>query len=144
MREYIITVAVAALTASVLELFAPKEWEKYVKLAIGFVILSVIITPIISFRKTEIPHINSSKEVKEEIFYDEISKQLKENVEKDIELRMADEFGTEVRCEVEIEVDENHNIKGVKKITLYTKKEDALMAERLKEVYGCERIETKF
>ena len=143
MREYIITMSVAALVCSVLEIFAPKEWEKYIKLAIGFLILSIIISPVAKFRHAKILPQTPSYEIKAEEFYDGISKELKNRVEDDIVQRLKDEFDVKAKVEVDIDVDENHNIKGVNAIRVRTWQNPKGMIERLEEIYGCSRIEIK-
>ena len=141
MREYIMTMSAAAIVAAVFELLAPKEWDKYVRLGAGLVILTIMLSPIIKLKSGRIEPIPETKNINESVFYDEIAESLKKRIEQDIETRLRGEFGVNAEAEVEIEVDEEHNIKGVKRIRLKTHKKVNKMAERLEEVYGCDTVE---
>lgn len=143
MREYIITMSVAALIASVMEIFAPKEWEKYIKLAIGLIILSIIVTPVAKFRDAEILPQTMQYKIDENAFYDEIATELKKNVEQDIIERLKSEFDVDAKVEIDLTIDDKHNIKGVNIIRVRTWKNPDGMIERLKEVYGCDKIEIR-
>lgn len=143
MREYIITMSVAALVASVMEIFAPKEWEKYIKLAIGLIILSIIISPVVKFRDAKILPQTPSYKINENAFYDEIAREMKKNVEQDIAERLKTEFDVDAKVETELTIDDEHNIKGVNIIRIRTWKNPDGMIERLKKIYGCDRIEIK-
>ena len=141
MRGYIISMSVAAIFASVLEIYAPKEWEKYVRLALGLIILSVILSPISALRKEKLSLDMPTYQLREEAFYDKLALRLKENVERDIEERIMREFKLEIRAKVDISVDDEHNIKGVNAIRIYSRKNPPGLRERLEEIYGCKRVE---
>ena len=143
MREYIITMSVAAIIASVMEIFAPKEWEKYIKLAIGLIILSIIVSPVAKFRHAEILPQTMQYKIDENAFYDEIATEMKKNVELDIAERLKAEFDVDAKVEIDLTIDDNHNIKGVNIIRIRTWKNPDGMIERLKEVYGCDKIEIR-
>ena len=141
MRGYIITMSVAAIICSVLEIFAPKEWGKYVKLALGLVIMSIILSPIMALKKEKIEIAEASYSIRADEFYDNVTKELKSRVEQDIEERLKKEFKLEAKATVDIDVDEKHNIKGVNVIRIKCRKNPPKLRERLEEIYGCERIE---
>jgi len=141
MREYVITMSVVAIICSVLEIAAPKEWEKYIKLGIGLIILSVILTPFTKMRQDRVSVNISDNNVNTQSFYDEISGKLKHNIEQDIELRLLEEFDIIAKAEVDIEIDEEHNIKGVNAIRIRAREKSDGITERLEEIYGCSRIE---
>ena len=138
-----ITMSVAALLASVMEIFAPKEWEKYINLAIGLIILSIILSPVAKFCDAEILPPTPSYKIDENAFYDEIASSMKQNVERDICERLQTEFGVAARAEVSLTIDSEHNIKGVDVIRIYTWKNPDGMIERLKTVYGCDKVEIR-
>ena len=144
MKEYIITVAAAAVVASLADLLAPKEWEKYIRLIIGFLILSVIIAPISKFRNAEILSPTASYEISEEPLKDKVAEQLRKNIEEDIKSRLETEFDLSADVTAEIETDDRHNITGVRAICIKTWKNPPGMLDRLKEIYGCDKIELKF
>lgn len=144
MKEYIITVAVAAVIAALTDIIAPKEWSKYIRVIIGFLILSVLLAPISKFRDTKILSPTGTYNVSDVPLKDKVSEQLRQNIEKDIEDRVLKEFGAEVTATVEIDIDDEHNIKGVRAIEIKTWKCPEGLTERLKEIYGCDKIELKF
>ncbi len=141
MREYIITITAAAVAASLVDILAPREWEKYIRIIIGFLILSVIIAPIARFKNIEVLPEVSSFEVNDTPLLDSVSEQLRQNIEKDIEARLMEEFDVEATATVEIAVDENHSIRGVRAIGISSAYRPEGITKRLKEIYGCDRIE---
>lgn len=141
MREYIITAAVAAVVAAAADILAPKSWRGYIRIAVGFLILSVLLTPVAKLRGVELFSKPQEYEFSDKPLKDEVSRQLKENVERDIEERLLEEFNVKAEATVEIDIDEKHNIKGVRGIKIKARKNPEGMEERLRDVYGCERIE---
>ena len=144
MKEYIITVAVAAICAALADILAPKEWGKYIRVVIGFLILAVIIAPVAKFKDVQIISPTGTYNISDEPLKDKISEELRKNIEKDIEQRIMDEFGIEAKAMVQIETDKNHNVKAVQAIRIKTWKNPDGMIERLKSIYGCDKIELKF
>lgn len=144
MREYIITVAAAAVAAAVADIFAPKDWSKYIRIAVGFLILSVILVPVTKFRDTKILSPTGTYNVSDEPLKNKVSEQLRQNIERDIKERLNEEYGVEAEVTVEIDANENGDIKGVKAIEVRAWKNPDGMLERLKNIYGCDRIEFKF
>lgn len=144
MKEYIIMVAVAAICASVADILAPKEWSKYIRVIIGFLILSVILAPVAQFKDGEILSPTKTYNISDEPLLDKVSQELKKNVEKDIEERLKNEFVIEAEALVEIDIDESHNIKGIEAIEIKTWKNPDGMVDRLRNIYGCEKVEIRF
>ena len=141
MKEYIITIAVAALVAALADILAPKEWDKYIRVIIGFLILSVLLAPIAEFRHARILPVTDSFEVSDEPLKDSVSEELRRRVEQDIEERIADEYGVNVTASVSIDIDSEHNIRGVKAIRLRCWQNPDGMLDRIKNIYGCEKVE---
>ena len=141
MREYIITIAVAAVAASLVDILAPKEWDKYIRIIIGFLILSVILAPIAKLKNIDIMPSYQSFEINDIPLKDKVSDELKKNIENDIEVRLLEEFELEADAKVEIDIDENHSIRGVRAISISAYYCPDGLKERLKEIYGCDRID---
>lgn len=141
MRGYIILVAMSAIVAAVTDILAPKEWRAYVRIAVGFLILAVLISPLAKMKNIEIFNIENDFEVSDVAIKDRVTEELAKNVQRDIEERALSEFKTKVTATVFLDVDTEHKIKGVKKIVIESGKVPAGLSERLKEVYGCENIE---
>ncbi len=144
MKEYIITVATAAVIAALADILAPGQWSKYIRVVVGFLIMSVMIAPVAKFRHAEILFGGEEYTVSEEPLLDKVTKQLRQSVEKDIEERILSEFGLEAKARVSIDTDGEGRIKGVRTIEISTWKNPEGLVGRLKEIYGCDKIELKF
>ena len=142
MKGYIISICLSAIIASLADIISPKEHQKYIRILLGFLMLSVILSPLPGIKKIKLEPLKSQIADNTAVFSDGISKKLKENVESDISERLKGEFGIVCDAEVLLEIDEQHKIRGVKRIELSKKIPETAIA-RLKEVYGCERIEYK-
>jgi len=141
MREYIILVAVSAILAAFSDILAPKEWRGYIRVVTGFLVLAVLLTPVAKFKNIEIFDVEEKFKVSEMPVRDEVSRQLKLNVERDIEERISLEFKERATASVDLDIDEEHKIRGVMRIVIKCKKIPSGLKERLNEVYGCENIE---
>lgn len=141
MKGYIILVAMSAIIAAVTDVLAPKEWRGYVRLAVGFLILAVLISPLAKIKNVEIFGPQEKFEVSDAAIKDKVTEELTKNVERDIEERALSEFKTKLEATVSLEVDAEHKIKGVRKIVIKSGKVPSGLDARLKEVYGCENIE---
>lgn len=142
MKGYIAKVCISAVIAAVADIIAPREHQKYIRILLGFLILFVILSPLPALKKIKLGPIENQTSVNTVIFEDSISKKLKENVESDICERIKGEFGIICGAEVTLDIDEEHKIRGVKRILL-SKKIPENAENRLKEVYGCDKIEYK-
>lgn len=143
MKEYIILVAVAAIVAAFADILSPKEWHGYVRVITGFLILAVLLSPVAKLKNIDIFNVEENFEVSDVSIKDRVKEELAKNVEKDISQRAREEFGVEVTASVEIEVNEEHKIKGVRHIVINGRKIPEGLVKRLKEVYGCDSIEFK-
>ena len=141
MRNYIILVAVASVISAVTDILAPKEWRGYVRIVTGFLILAVLISPVAKLKNTQIFTPVESFEASEIPARDRVAEELRKNVEKDIEERILAEFKKNANATCQLDIDEEHRIRGVLMIRVDLKKEPQGLRERLREVYGCENIE---
>lgn len=142
MKGYVISICMAAIIASLADILAPKEHQKYIRILLGFLILSVILSPLPEMKKMKLEPLKAQTENNASAFSDSITEKLKENVSSDICERLKSEFGIICDADIVLETDDEHKIRGVKEIKLSKKiPENAVV--RLKEVYGCEKIEYK-
>lgn len=141
MREYIILVAAASVMMALTEILSPEKWRGYIRIITGFLILAVLLSPIKKLKNADIFVPTEKFEASEITVLDAVSGELVKSVEKDIEERIMTEFGGKATASCLIDLDEEHRIKGVKKITISTKQVPDGLSQRLKEVYGCEDIE---
>ena len=144
MRDYIVGLSMTALIVSILEVFAPKEYEKYVKLAAGVLMLSVMIFPVAKLGNFKLPSEISERVVEDGALTDKVSAEMQKRVEQDIETRLQEEFGIESGAEVKLKLDENGRIAGVEEIYVKVAENPDKMQERLEEVYGCTKIRIEF
>lgn len=141
MKEYIVLIAVASVITAVAEILAPEKWRGYIRVVTGFLILAVLISPVKKIKNTDIFVPDDKLEMSETTVLDVVARELCRNVEKDIEERILSEFGKTATATCQIDLNEEHKIKGVKKITISIKKVPDGLLNRLKEIYGCENIE---
>lgn len=140
MREYILSVASAAVLSALSEVLMPKSWQKYAGLLTGALLLITLIKPLMTLRGIELPAFTVPK-----IEYTEydtslaVKNTLEENIEGDIKERMKAEFKVVVNADVSINTDEDGLIKGVREISLDMKQSQAIGA-RLNEIYAPQKI----
>lgn len=140
MREYILSVATAAVISALSEVLIPKSWQKYTGLLTGALLLLTLIKPLMSFRGIDLPEFTVPEIAYTE--YDtssEIKKALELNIEGDIKERLKTEFKTVVNADVRVSTDEDDNITGVLEIALDIK-ESPKIGARLYEIYAPGKI----
>ena len=143
MKEYIITVAAAALVAALTDILSPEEWGKYIKIVVGFLILSIVLTPVAKLKNAELALPYYDSEITDEPIRDKVTAQCEQNIADDIEERVKKEFGIECAAAVKLDLDENRNITGVKSILISVHKNPPKMVERIREIYGCSKVGVK-
>lgn len=143
MKEYIITVAAAALVAALTDILSPEEWGKYIKIVVGFLILSIVLTPVAKLKNAELSLPVPDSEITDAPLRDKVTVQFEQNVAADIEERVKKEFGIDCAAAVQLDVDENRNIAGVKSILIAAHKNPPKMVERIREIYGCSEVGVK-
>ena len=120
---------------------APKSWSGYIRILVGFLILTVLLSPVFRLKNVEIFETTSNISIREDAFLGKIKEELEAKVEEDICKRIETEFDEEAECLVKIDADNEGRIRSVKSIVLKMKKIPQGVKERLVEVYGCENIE---
>lgn len=139
MKQYICTVAAVAIIAALSDILIPKTWQKYTAILTGSILLITLISPLLRIRGITPPQISFPEiEIREYSVTDEIKAKLKLQVEEDIKKRIKNEFNASVDADINIIVSDG-NIIGVSEIYLYSKEVPGI-AERLREVYGCQNI----
>ena len=144
MREYIILVAVSAIVAAFADVLAPKEWRGYTRIIMGFLILSVLLTPLAKLKNVEIFKESEVAVMDDSDVKRQVAEELRKRVEEDIRRRISGEFGVLVEAETEILTDDEGRIEKVGNIVLVGRNIPLQAGERLKEVYGCDSVEFKF
>ena len=140
MREYILSVATAAVISALSEVLIPKSWQKYAGLLTGALLLLTLIKPLMTFRGIDLPEFTVPEiEYTEYDTSSEIKKSLELNIEWDIKERLKTEFKTVVNADVRVSTDEDDNITGVLEIALDIK-ESPKIGARLYEIYSPGKI----
>ena len=121
----------------------PKNWSGYIRIVVGFLILTVLLTPLLNLKNIEVLQLEDKATFEENALEDKVKKELEIKVEADICQRLQTEFNQKAEADVRIDTDEDGKIRGVRNIVVKLNKIPAGMVERLKEVYGCENIELK-
>lgn len=139
MKSYIISICVSAVIVALADILSPRTHQKYIRILLGFLMLTVILSPLPAIRKIKLEPLAEKTTENTEIFAENISKKLKEGVELDIAERLKNEFGIICTASVELDTDDEGKIRGVMSIFL-SKKIPQNAIDRLKEVYGCDEI----
>ena len=140
MKGYIINICISAVIAAIADILSPDAHKKYIRILLGFLMLTVILSPLPAIEKIKLAPISEQTMKNTELFSANITKKLKEGVENDISERLKNEFGIICTASVTLDIDKEGKIAGVTRIILSCKiPENAL--NRLKEVYGCDEIE---
>ena len=140
MREYILSVATAAIISALSEVLIPKNWQKYAGLLTGALLLLTLIKPLMSFRGIALPEFTVPQiEYTEYDTSSKVRNTLEENIEGDIKDRLKTEFKTVANADVRVSLDDDDKITGVLEIALDIR-ESQKISERLYEIYAPEKI----
>lgn len=140
MREYILSVASAAVISALSEVLIPKSWQKYASLLTGALLLLTLIKPLLQIRGIELPVLDiPSISYTEYDTSDMVKTTLEDNIAADIKERIKTEFDTDINADVAVSTDENGAITGVLEIALDIK-ETPNIAARLSEIYAPQKI----
>lgn len=140
MREYIIVIAGAAVLSVFADMLSPKEWQKYIKIVTGLVIISVIIAPLAKFKDTDL---FSEIGVQDEIAIDtaDYSKmwvidEFTAKIEEDIEERIKNEYGRDCTAKVRLRLNEDELIERVELVSISINSPPDGLKRRIMEIYG--------
>ena len=142
MKGYIAKICVSAVIVAFADILSPKSHQKYIRILLGFLMLSVILSPLPAIKKLRLEPLSEKTAENAEVFSENISEKLRKNVELDIAERLKNEFGIICTASVELDFNDDGKISGVRRISLSRKIPENAIA-RLKEVYGCDKIEAK-
>ncbi|MEE0944759.1 MAG: hypothetical protein UIM24_04845 [Clostridia bacterium] len=139
MRAYICSVAAVAIMAALSDILIPKNWQKYISILTGAILLITLSSPLLKLRGITLPSFSlPESEYYEYSVNSEIALSLEQSVEDDIRNRLEKEFGVVADSDVSLNIIDE-KIAGVQEIIIYSR-EDAAITSRLKEVYGCNNI----
>lgn len=145
MKSYIISIAVSAIIAAVVNIISPEKWTKYTGIVTGLVVVLCIGRPLFELAGKDVfsgfsfeSTVMSSDG--EETFRREIRIRLEEQIEGDTKTRVQNEFGRDCAAEVKIGMDDNGVITGVDRIIIYGRGFDNVVTGRLREVYGAKEV----
>jgi len=143
MKEYLMSVIAAALLSGIASLLSPEKWRKYIGIVTGLVLLCSVVSPIL---RIEADELFVGFEIQDELSFENeefrmkmIEEELSEKICRDVEERLRTEFGCETEAEVKIGINKEGKITGVEEISVNSHISNAAR-ERLKEVYGVEKI----
>ena len=143
MKAYIISIIGATILSAVASILTPDAMRKYVSVITGFIIISVIISPLSKGGRVDffapLREASPSAENYGEIYAHSVADELKKQIERDIENRIEQEFGIKSYAEVTLEV-EGGDIKRIRTIALRGTLLRKDIAMRLGEVYGVSEV----
>ena len=139
MRGYRCKVAAVAIMAALTDVLIPKNWQKYISILTGAILLITLTSPLLKLRGITLPSFSLPEgEYREYPIEDEIALSLEQGVEEDIKKRLKNEFNVAADCDASLYITDE-KIAGVQEIIIYSKENSAITA-RLIEVYGCNNI----
>lgn len=143
MRTYVMLIAGGALLSSLADMLAPEQWRKYIKTLTGIILLSLILSPISDILGSDIfAETLTAEEIEFTPMPLLVADELSESISKDIEERVAREFGVKSHAAAEIVTNDSGLIEKVGKITVFTDSEKiSAIRSRLCEVYGVDYVE---
>ena len=143
MKAYIISIIGATILSAVASILTPDAMRKYVSVITGFIIISVIISPLSKSGRVDffapLREVSPTAENYGEIYARSVADELKKQIERDIENRIEQEFGTKAYAEVTLDV-EGGDIKRIRTIALRGTLLRKDIAMRLGEVYGVNEV----
>lgn len=143
MRPYILKIVGAALLSAFSEYLVPKEWQKYIKLLSGFIIISVLISPFSTkFSNDFLDDFEFDSEFLSEgenLMHEKVKTELESRIKNDIILRVSEEFSQNIDASVKVKTNSKGEIENVERIELKGKKNNDI-TKRLKFVYGTEEV----
>lgn len=146
MKAYILTIIGATLLSAYASNLAPESWRKYVRIITGLVLIICILSPVKSLVSTDLFadfDITELGEVKGKTQEEIVVSELGQRIEDDIAARMKKEFDLNVGAEVEISVNEEGEIEGVKEIRVSGDTLTNAAKSRLCEVYGVTEVKNE-
>ena len=140
MREYIISIAGAAILSGLVKILSPAGWQKYIKIITGLIIISIIAAPIRELKKINIFSEFSLPEgnIDEEVQIKKVKDELAIRVQEDINKRVYKEFFETAKSSVVIDVNEKNEIVGVLSVKVITKADSEKVKKLINEIYGVE------
>lgn len=143
MKSYILTIIGATLLSAFAGNLAPDRWRKYVKIITGLVLIICILSPLKSLVSVDWfedfsvdEYITNGGKTQTELVIEELT----EKIEQDVEARLKKEYDMNVTARVEISVNTDGEIDGVKKICVTGAKLTEAVRARLTEVYGTAEV----
>lgn len=147
MKEYITVIVGAALLSVLADILSPEQWRKYIKIVTGFVIISVIISPVARLKNIDLFEGIDYNNTASADFTDYRSKWVAEEfeirVENDIKERVMNDYGKKCDVDVGISINEDNMIEAVERIEIYTYGECKGLKEKMAYMYGVDANEVK-
>ena len=143
MKQYIISILGVTVLCTLPQLITPSNHQKYIKIITGMIILSTIASPILKIKNINLFSDFSleQSEINENLQTELVAKELKKQVEDDIEKRILDEFSKKSEAEVRVGVSDTGEITGISEIKIKTNAPSQKIINRMCEIYGTENHE---
>lgn len=139
MKNYFMNILGAVLVSGFLQLFLPSGWSRYTKILSGIIIICAMLSPVKEIFDFEMLDytVEGEKigELGEERTKISVAKELERRIGEDIEVRMREEFGEEVKAECRLSTNENEEITAVDEVII-TGEVTEEMIKRIKEIYA--------
>ena len=143
MKQYIISILGVTVLCTLTQLITPSNRQKYIKIITGMIILSTIASPILKIKNINLFSDFSleQSEINENLQTELVAKELKKQVEDDIEKRILDEFSKKSEAEVKVGISDTGEITGISEIKIKTDAPSQKIVEKMCEIYGTKKHE---
>lgn len=145
MKEYILSIASAAVISAIMSIITPSKWSKYVGIVTGMTVVVCIGQPLLKLLNTDVfegfqYEVSQSSKAGEDALFEQIQTELENRIEEDAELRLKTEFNADCDVEAQISINGDGKVEGVKSITIYGTRVDAVAFGRLHELYAPKEV----
>ena len=143
MKAYLLNITGAVIITVISEILLPENWNKYIKIITGLIIISAIAYPIkdkLNFSISDsIPGFEEISQKGESYSNTLIKEELAKKINTDCEERLMREYNADVKVKSEISVNSDGDITGVKRISIKGKIPHSAL-ERINEIYAPEEV----
>ncbi len=145
MKTYILSIAVTTVLSAVVNMITPDKWSKYVGVVTGLVVMLCIAQPIIGIMNRDtLADFSYTTDTRitdgEKLLCANIRTELEGHINRDIKDRLKRDFNRDCSADTEVAMTDKGEVTGVRRITVYGDRIDAVIIGKLRDVYGAEEV----
>lgn len=145
MKQYILSIAGAAVIASLVGIITPERWSKYTAMVTGLIIVISVAAPVFKLINEDIfgdfaVEEQVTENDGEDIFIHNVALEMEKRLAADVEKRLFEEFALSCSCVVKVGINDRKMIDGVDTIVVYGDKIGNHAIGRLREIYAVREV----